>query len=191
MKNIVILGSGAGSNAENIVHYFKDHPSIRVASFVANKAEAGMVARAEKLGIPCKVFGRDAFYDTHSVVDFLQGIETDLVVLAGFLWLIPQELIKAFPNRIVNIHPALLPKFGGKGMYGSKVHQAVIEAGEEESGISIHLVNAHFDEGEILRQEKIKLDSAETAGSLEGRIRVLEHRFYPIVIEQLLARSSG
>ncbi len=187
MKNIVILGSGSGSNAENIALYFKNHPTIQVAAFVSNRADAGIVKRAAQLGLPCRVFEREAFYNGHSVVDYLQSLHTDLVVLAGFLWLVPEDLIAAFPKRIINVHPALLPDFGGKGMYGAKVHQSVIAAGVSDSGITFHYVNAHFDEGEIIRQEKIALHPGETAESLEGRIRDLEHAHFPKLIESLLS----
>ena len=187
MKNIVILGSGAGSNAENIALYFKNHPTIRVAAFVCNRADAGIVKRAAKLGLPYRVFDRATFYDGHSVVDYLQSLHTDLVVLAGFLWLVPEDLIAAFPKRIINVHPALLPDFGGKGMYGAKLHQAVIAVGASESGITFHYVNAHFDEGEIIRQDKIALHATETPASLEARIRELEHLHFPKVIESLLS----
>ena len=141
MKNIAIFASGSGSNAENLIRYFSAHPQGTVRLVLSNKAEAGAIERATRLGVESMVFDRDTFYNSEQVLARLRQERIDFVVLAGFLWLVPDYLIAAYPDRIVNIHPALLPKYGGKGMYGDRVHQAVVEAGEKESGITIHRVN--------------------------------------------------
>jgi len=181
-KNLAIFASGSGTNAENIANYFKNSAEVAVTLILSNRKEAGVLERAGKLGIPSHVFSRPDFYETDAVLDVLKAHHTDWVVLAGFLWLIPANLIKAYPNRIINIHPALLPKYGGKGMYGDRVHQAVIDAGEKNSGITIHLVNEKYDEGKILFQTSCEIADGETPQSLAGKIHQLEYAHFPQVI---------
>ena len=146
-KRIAIFASGSGSNAQKIMEHFKKHNEAEVAIVLTNNPEAYVLQRADNFEIPTHIFDKYEFYKTESVVSLLKSLEIDIIVLAGFLWLVPQNLLKAFPNKIINIHPALLPKYGGKGMYGDYVHKAVLENKEEESGITIHFVNEHFDEG--------------------------------------------
>jgi len=148
-KNIAIFASGSGTNAEQIILHFKGSSVGRVKLLLSNKPDAYALVRAENLSIPTLVFSRDEFYDSDKIIDILRKRQIDLIVLAGFLWLVPANLIKAFPDSIINIHPALLPKYGGKGMYGMRVHQAVIDSGDAQSGISIHYVNEKYDEGKI------------------------------------------
>ena len=183
--NVVIFASGSGTNAENIANYFGNHPKIRICEILSNKKEAFVLQRAQKLGISAKTFTREQFkQDT-----FLQTMEqVDYIILAGFLWLIPEYLIQHFPDRIINIHPSLLPKFGGKGMFGSHVHEAVIEAGEKESGITIHLVNEEYDKGRVLFQAKCDVDSGETPDTLAAKIHALEYNHFPRVIEDYILR---
>ena len=154
MKRIAIFASGSGTNAQRIIEHFKDNAEIEVSIVLTNNSKAFVLERAAKLKVPSYVFDRNLFYESNQVHDILKEIGIDFIVLAGFLWLIPANILQSWPGRIVNIHPALLPKFGGKGMYGDKVHQAVIKAGEKETGISIHYVNEKYDEGEIIFQEK-------------------------------------
>jgi phosphoribosylglycinamide formyltransferase 1 len=186
MKKIIVLASGSGSNAENIIKHFNDSANAKVTHLLSNNPEAYALKRAESLGVNTMVFSRDAFYNTGEVLTFLSGSQPDLIVLAGFLWLVPQDIVKAFPNRIVNIHPALLPKYGGKGMYGDKVHDAVLQNGEKESGITIHYVNEHYDEGNTLFQANCSVEPGESRTSLVQKIHALEHAYFPKVIEQLL-----
>ncbi len=186
MKNIAIFASGEGTNAQQIIDYFKDNKSIRIALVVSNKITANVLNRAKASGIPTLVINKVDFYINNKTVEDLQKFNIDLIVLAGFLWMIPESLIKAFPGKIINIHPALLPKFGGKGMYGINVHKAVIEAKEKESGISIHYVNDKYDEGEIISQHGCEVSENETPESLALKIQQLEHTNYPKVIENLI-----
>lgn len=183
--SIVILASGSGTNAENIANYFASNDYIQVSQILSNKKDAFVLERAKKLGIPSSTFSKTDFQNA----TFLDRIpEADYIILAGFLWLIPEYLIKAFPNKIINIHPALLPKYGGKGMYGSHVHKAVIEAKEKESGITIHLVNEEYDKGEILFQVKCNIDESDTPDSLAKKIHGLEHEHFPRVIEKYIKK---
>jgi phosphoribosylglycinamide formyltransferase-1 len=184
-KHIAIFASGSGSNAENISRFFVGHPTIEVSLFLTNKPDAFVIERAKKLGIPCHIFNREEFYNTDDVIRQLHKYNIDLVVLAGFLWLIPANLIRNFPKAIVNIHPALLPKYGGKGMYGSHVHEAVIANNESESGITIHFVNEEYDAGDIIFQAKCPLSVNETPESLAGKVHELEYRWFPEVIERV------
>jgi phosphoribosylglycinamide formyltransferase 1 len=181
-KNLAIFASGSGTNAENIVNHFKGSSDVAVKLILSNKRDAGVLERAKKLGIPFHVFSRPDFCENNNVLEVLKAHSVDWVVLAGFLWLIPGNLIKAFPNKIINIHPALLPKFGGKGMYGDRVHQAVIQAGEKNSGITIHLVNEKYDEGKILFQASCGIEKDETPQSLAAKIHQLEYTYFPQVI---------
>ena len=187
-KRIAIFASGSGTNAEKIMSYFKDHETVEVALVLSNKPDAYVLERAGKFGVPVHVFDREKFYNSAEILDLLVDRRISLVVLAGFLWLVPPELIRAFPDRMVNIHPALLPKYGGKGMYGRHVHETVIHNREKESGISIHLVNEVYDDGKIIRQEKCEVKPDDTPESLAQRIHQLEYKYYPMVIEELLQR---
>ncbi|MDZ7742530.1 MAG: phosphoribosylglycinamide formyltransferase [Bacteroidota bacterium] len=186
MKKIAILASGSGTNAENIARFFRKEKTAIVALILSNNKDAYVLRRAEKLEIPYITFNREDFYSSDRVLNILQDHRIDLIVLAGFLWLIPRNILKAFPKRIVNIHPALLPGYGGKGMYGDSVHKAVIENGEKESGISIHYVNEKYDEGEIIFQARCPLSEQDTAESLAGRIHELEYKHFPEVINRLV-----
>jgi phosphoribosylglycinamide formyltransferase 1 len=190
MKNIAIFASGSGSNAENIIRYFKGHSSIRVSLVVSNKPEAGVVQKAKDLSVPVSFVQERPFFESSDFVKNLGELNIDLIVLAGFLWKIPDLVLKAYHNRIINIHPSLLPKFGGKGMYGRRVHQAVLDAKEKEAGVTIHYVNEHYDEGEIIFQEKIAIHENETCESLALRIHELEHTHYPRVIEEILNKQK-
>lgn len=186
--NLAIFASGSGTNAENIVKYFEDHDRIQVKEFLSNKKEAFIHQRANKLDIPSWTFSKEQFHDP-SFIKRLEDI--DYIILAGFLWLIPKFLIQSYKNRIINIHPALLPKFGGKGMYGDRVHKAVLEAGEKKSGITIHLVNEEYDKGEILFQTECEVAKEETPDSLAEKIHLLEYEHFPQVIEEyILSRSK-
>jgi phosphoribosylglycinamide formyltransferase-1 len=185
-KKIAIFASGSGTNAEQIILHFKESKVGRVKLLLSNKRDAYALVRAKKYGVSTHVFSRDEFYNTDNIVRLLQEEEIDLVVLAGFLWLVPVNLIKAFPDRMVNIHPALLPKYGGKGMYGMYVHQAVIDSGDTESGISIHLVNEKYDEGKIVFQARCEVAKEDTPESLAQKIHKLEYEYFPKVIEELI-----
>lgn len=187
-NKIAIFASGSGSNAENISRFFAQHPSIEVSLFLTNKPDAAVIGRAKNLGIPCHIFNREEFYDTNTIPELLKAKSIDLIVLAGFLWLIPSNLIQNFPNRIINIHPALLPKYGGKGMYGSKVHQQVIENKEKESGITIHFVNEKYDDGNIIFQATCSISGDDNADSLAEKVHALEYKHFPQVIESVIIK---
>ncbi len=188
MKNITIFASGNGTNAERIVKYFMDNSKVDVVLILSNKPDAGVLMRAEKLGIETVVFNRNTFYNTNDVVEILENNNTDLIVLAGFLWLVPDNILNNYRDRILNIHPALLPKYGGKGMFGHHVHEAVIGAGEKMSGITIHYVNEKYDDGQIVFQKKLDVLPDDTPDSLASRIHKIEYEFYPKVIEEVIAR---
>lgn len=181
---LAVFISGSGSNAEEIFSYFQIHPSIKVALVLSNNPDAYGLERAKKFSIPSKVFSRAQFRESEEVLHWLKEKEVTHLVLAGFLWLMPQNLIKAFPHRIINIHPALLPKFGGKGMYGIKVHEAVKNSGDAQTGITVHEVNEIYDEGKILFQATCMVDKADTPQQIAKKVQQLEHGFYPRVIEQ-------
>jgi phosphoribosylglycinamide formyltransferase 1 len=183
---IAIFASGSGSNAENIALYFKGNQQAEVSLILSNRADAFVLERARKLGIPSMVFRRSEFYETEKVLEVLREYRIDLLVLAGFLWLVPDYLLKAYPWRIVNIHPALLPKYGGKGMYGEKVHQAVRESGDKVSGITIHYVNEHYDEGQIIFQATCDVTPADTPETIAQKVHKLEYEHYPKEIEKLI-----
>ena len=185
-KRIAIFASGSGSNAQKILEYFKDNSIAEVSIILSNNPDAYVLQRADNFETPTHVFDRDEFYKTDDVVALLKDLQIDLIVLAGFLWLIPSNLLNAFTNRIINIHPALLPSFGGKGMYGDRVHQAVLAAKEEESGITIHYVNEKFDEGEIIHQSKYKIDPNDTVELIRFKGQQLEHQYYPKTIENII-----
>lgn len=186
MKRIAVFASGSGTNMRNIADFFYNHPDVEVSLLVCNKQGAGVLKHAQHFQIPVIMVDRTRFYESDDLLHELQGRNINLIVLAGFLWLIPERIINAFPNRIINIHPALLPGFGGKGMYGEKVHRAVIDAKASYSGITVHYVNAHYDEGAIIFQKKVKVDPHDTPASLAEKIHGLEYKHYPDVIERLL-----
>jgi phosphoribosylglycinamide formyltransferase-1 len=188
MHRLAIFASGSGSNAQNIADYFKGSHEINVSLILANRPDAYVLERAKNLGIPYKLFNRTDFYETEIVLDLLKEYQIDYIILAGFLWLVPGYLLKAYPDRILNIHPALLPKFGGKGMYGEKVHQAVIEAGEKRTGISIHIVNEHYDSGQIVFQDSFEILPGDTPESIAKKVHELEYRHFPRVIEEVVRR---
>jgi len=188
MNNIAIFASGSGTNAENLIKFFRTSSYGKVRLVLSNRANAGVLNRAQLLEVETFVFTREQFYQTEDVLGILMERDIDFIVLAGFLWLVPDYLLKPFENRVVNIHPALLPKFGGKGMYGSHVHRAVIEAGEPESGISIHYVNQKYDEGDIIFQARCAVDRDDTPDSLAEKVHELEYEYFPEVVEELLKK---
>ena len=188
MKNIAIFASGSGTNAENIIQYFRDNPEIQVKLLLSNKKDAFALERATRHNVETMVFSRDEFYNSDRVLNKLKEKDIDFIVLAGFLWLIPENIIEAYPDKIINIHPALLPKYGGKGMYGSRVHQAVIDAGDNESGITIHYVNPRYDEGQIIYQARCEVTPEDDAESLARKVHQLEYKYFPKVIENLLIK---
>lgn len=183
-KSIALFASGNGSNAVNLIHFFQNHPQIEVKTLVCNRADAPVVEKATALGIEVLVFSNEEFESGLTVLQELDYRAIDWIVLAGFLRKIPINIIHGYQNRIINIHPSLLPKYGGKGMYGKFVHEAVIGAKELKSGISIHLVNEEFDQGEILAQFETELSSDDTFESLAEKIQQLEHKHFPIIVEQ-------
>jgi len=185
-KNIAIFASGGGSNARSIIAHFKDSAIADVALVVSNKPDAGVLKIAAENGIPTVVIQRKPFYETDELLEVLHAHHIDFIALAGFLWLVPQYLVAAYPKKIVNIHPALLPAYGGKGMYGIHVHTAVKAAGETESGMTIHYVNDHYDEGDIVFQAKVSLEKTDTPEDIARKVLTLEHRHFPQVIETLL-----
>lgn len=186
--NIAVFASGAGSNAQKIINYFKNHLQISVSLIVCNKSKAGVLEIAEKEAIPTLIIEKNSFENTGNMHE-LHQFDIDFIVLAGFLWKIPPILIRNYPEKIVNIHPALLPAYGGKGMYGKAVHKAVIEAKERESGITIHFVDEIYDNGKIIFQAKCSVDEQETPETLAEKIHVLEHSFYPKEIEKILEQK--
>lgn len=187
MTNIAIFASGSGTNAEAIMEHFAASTTARVALLLSNRADAFALKRAERFGVPTAVFSREEFRDPEgAVARLLKEHHIEFIVLAGFLWLVPDYLTTRYAGRIVNIHPALLPKFGGKGMYGHYVHEAVLAAGETRSGITIHLVNERYDSGDILFQATVPVSPDDTPDSLAEKIHTLEHRHFPTVIEQTI-----
>ena len=190
-KRIAIFASGSGSNAQKIMEHFKRNADAEVVLILTNNPQAYVLQRADNFEIPSHIFTRQEFYDTDDVIRMLKNLQVDLIVLAGFLWLVPPALLNAFPNKIINLHPALLPKYGGKGMYGDNVHKAILEAGEEESGITIHFANAEFDEGEIIHQSRFRIDPTDTLEMVKFKGQQLEHQHFPRVIESLLKKMKS
>ena len=186
MTRIAIFASGAGSNAEKIIEYFKNHQTIGVALVVTNNSKAGVVAIAERNKIPVLLIEKEQFFRGTAYLPELETFKINFIVLAGFLWKIPNPLITAFPFSIVNIHPALLPSYGGKGMYGINVHTAVMESGDKESGITIHFVDEHYDNGDIIFQDRCDISPSDTPQSLAQKVHDLEYEHYPRVIEQII-----
>jgi phosphoribosylglycinamide formyltransferase-1 len=192
-ERIAIFASGSGSNAVQIIRYFRDHPTIRVELVVSNRPAAPVLEKARQLGVDTLLVTRPSFYETETLLDELKARQITFLVLAGFLWLVPPYLVRAYPRRIVNIHPALLPRYGGKGMYGIHVHRAVQAAGDRVSGMTIHYVNEQYDEGNIIFQADCPLDPADTPEEIAAKVLRLEHAHYAPVIENLLThrRESG
>ena len=188
MKHIAIFASGTGSNATKIVEYFADNKNIRVSLIVSNKAEAGVLKMAKANDIPTHIISRTDFYKTEDILKRFKAYHVDFVVLAGFLWLIPSYLVESFPHRIVNIHPALLPAYGGKGMYGMNVHRAVQAAGERESGMTIHYVNIKYDEGDIIFQAKTNLLATDTPEDIQKKVLKLEHKHYAELVDEIVTK---
>ncbi|MDH5397232.1 MAG: phosphoribosylglycinamide formyltransferase [Cyclobacteriaceae bacterium] len=188
MKNIAVFASGSGSNAEQIAKYFEGHPEMRIVAILTNNPKAGVIERAKNFNLPYKVFSKAGFYQGDEVLNYLIEKKTDCVVLAGFLWLMPHNLLKKFPC-MVNIHPALLPKYGGKGMYGIHVHTAVYKNKETKSGITIHMVNENYDEGNTIFQKECDLDPNEQPEDIAKKVLKLEHYYYPRVIEDLIRNA--
>lgn len=187
---LAIFASGSGTNAERFFFYFKNSSQIEIVLLLSNNAKALVLERAKKAGVPSKVFDKQQLNEGE-VLSWLHGSGVTHIVLAGFLWLIPDNLIRAYPNKIINIHPALLPKYGGRGMYGSKVHQAVKAAGETETGITIHLVNQHYDEGAILFQAKTEIGQKDTPDEIANKVHQLEYKHYPVVTEQWILKEAN
>ncbi len=188
-KNIVIFASGSGSNAQRLLEHFEHHPQIRVAALFSNNPKAYALKRAETYHVPALLFSRDEFYNSDKVLEQVRSFNPDLIVLAGFLWLVPQNLLQAFPNKIINIHPALLPKYGGKGMHGLNVHSAVVQSGDAQSGITIHRVNEEYDKGEFILQEYCPVHPNDTPEELAARVLALEHKHLPEVVETILLQK--
>jgi len=186
MKRIAIFASGSGSNAENITAYFKEDSNVEIALIVSSSAKAGVLARAIRLKIPALTITKDMINSSDDLVSILVSMKIDLIVLAGFLWLVPESLIAAFPNKVINIHPALLPKYGGKGMFGDNIHKAVKAKSEKETGITIHYVNERYDEGLVIRQVRCSILPTDTVEDIANKIHELEFEHFPLVIKELL-----
>jgi phosphoribosylglycinamide formyltransferase-1 len=186
MKHIAIFASGSGTNAENIAKYFNNHPTIRIELILSNRTDAFVLTRAKKMGLKTFVFTSDDLKNPDKVLQTLFNSKIDLIILAGFLVKVPKIIIDHFPEKIINLHPALLPDFGGKGMYGMHVHKTVIDAGKHESGITIHYVDEIYDNGKIIFQAKCEVNQKDTPESLAAKIHQLEYKYFPVVIEKLL-----
>ena len=189
-KKIAIFASGSGSNTQSIIEYFQQKENIEIALIMCNKSNAFVVQRAQKLGVKCIVFNSETFKNNLGFLDILSKYEVNWIVLAGFLLKIPEYIIEDFQDKIINIHPALLPKYGGKGMYGMNVHRSVIENNETESGISIHYVNKNYDEGKMIFQASCAINAGDSPEDLANKIRLLEHQYYPKVIEETIKNST-
>ncbi len=189
MKRIAILASGSGTNAENLINYFKNSESISVALVLSNKKEAKVLERASRLGIPNRSFDKNDFIATDEVLNLLKE-SSDYIILAGFLLKIPAKIIDAFPNKIINIHPALLPKYGGKGMYGMHVHNTVVENREKQTGITIHYVNENYDEGAIIFQKSFDVLESDSPEDVAEKIHHLEYKYFPKVIEKVILENG-
>ncbi len=190
MTRLAIFASGSGTNAENIITYFQDKPWISVSCVCTNRPDAFVIERARKHQIPVLVFNREDFYQTGKVLNYLEQKRISWIILAGFLWLVPENLVEKYLSRTINIHPALLPRFGGKGMYGDRVHQAVIDSRETQSGITIHYVNPEYDQGSIIFQATCPVNPTDTPETLAARIHELEYQHYPRIIEQEIKKGT-
>lgn len=189
MKHIAVFASGTGSNARRILEYFEGHPTVRVSLLLSGRPEAPALAVARSFGVDAEVLDKGRFSTEEILLPLLGSHSVDFIVLAGFMWKIPGFLVQKYQGRMVNIHPALLPKFGGKGMYGKHVHEAVIAAGETESGMTVHWVNEYYDEGAIVLQAHCAVFPGDTPDDLAKRVQTLEHRFYPVIIEYLVTNA--
>lgn len=185
MKKVLLFASGAGSNVENIIQYFSKHEEVAIVGVFTNNPVAKVLDKAEKYAIPTLIFNKQELNEGF-VLDKIKELEPDLIVLAGFLWKFPEHIIAQYPNKIINIHPALLPKYGGKGMYGMNVHNAILENKEKETGITIHYVNEQYDEGEFIFQQKVTIEDCASADEIAAKIHALEHEHFPQIIEKLL-----
>ncbi|TCK67941.1 formyltetrahydrofolate-dependent phosphoribosylglycinamide formyltransferase [Winogradskyella wandonensis] len=190
MKRIVIFASGSGSNAENLIKFFQNSDSASVIQVLTNNPRAKVLERAKRLGVSAFSFNKIAFTETNDVLSLLKSNKPDLIVLAGFLWKFPEPILDHFPDKVINVHPALLPKFGGKGMYGMHVHKAVVENNETETGITIHYVNEHYDEGAIIFQAKCEVLETDTAEDVAKKIHELEMEHFPKVVAKLLGTEA-
>jgi phosphoribosylglycinamide formyltransferase-1 len=188
MRNIAIFASGSGTNTENIIKYFSNKNSAKVTLVLSNKRDAYVLKRAETLNVKQIFFERDDFYVSAKIRDYLLLNKIDFIVLAGFLWLIPENILESYEGKIVNIHPALLPAYGGKGMYGEKVHSAVLANHDSESGITIHYVNQSYDKGNIVFQARCRVEPGDTPDTLASRVHALEYEYYPKIIEELIIK---
>jgi len=188
MKRIAIFASGSGSNAENIITYFQNNKKAEVVLVLSNNPNALVLERAKKLGVQSLVFNKHQLNDSNWAIENLKDL--DLIVLAGFLWKFPEHLLENYENKVVNVHPALLPKYGGKGMYGMYVHEAVVENRETESGITIHYVNEHYDEGAIIFQAKCTITAKDTPSDVAAKIHELEMRYFPEIVQQILSKNG-
>jgi phosphoribosylglycinamide formyltransferase-1 len=186
MKSLVLFASGSGSNVENIIDFYQNNKEVSIKLVLTNKRASKVIDRCNRLQISCLYFNKTAFNREETVLNIVKNIQPDLIVLAGFLWKIPENFIRSFPNKIVNIHPALLPKFGGKGMYGMHVHQAVYDQKETETGITIHYVNENYDEGATIFQAKTNITPEDTPTTIAEKIHQLEYQHFPRIIDQLL-----
>lgn len=188
-KNIAIFASGSGTNAENIIRYFKENDLIGVSLVLSNRSDAYVLERANRLQVSSEVFLKDDWISGERILARLRECQIDLIVLAGFLLRVPEPLLHAYPNKIINIHPALLPKYGGKGMYGDRVHEAVVAAGEKESGITIHYINEHYDEGDVIFQVKCDVLPEDDYQDVAKKVHSLEYEHYPSVIEKVALKE--
>ncbi|WMJ71698.1 phosphoribosylglycinamide formyltransferase [Cytophagaceae bacterium ABcell3] len=187
--NIAVFCSGSGSNAQKIFEYFRDRKDVNIVATMCNKKDAYALERAKKFNIPTRVFNKEEFAHSDVIVNELKALKTDWVILAGFLWLIPDRLLEAFPGKIINIHPALLPAYGGKGMYGMYVHQAVLDAKEKQTGITVHYINENYDEGEIIFQAACDIGDCYSPEMVAKKVQSLEHQHYPRIIDELITQS--
>tara|TARA_B110000211_G_C14084697_1_gene556151 strand:+ start:1934 stop:2503 length:570 start_codon:yes stop_codon:yes gene_type:complete len=189
MKKLAIFASGGGSNAQKIHEFFQNDDNIEIKIVVVNNEKAGIIEKAKSWNVPILHINRNSFYESNEVVNQLIDQEIDLVILAGFLWLIPESLLKAFPNKILNIHPALLPNYGGKGMYGMNVHKAIFEAKEKESGITIHTIDGEYDRGDFIYQEAVNIENCNTPQEIADSVLKLEHKNFAKVIKTYLSNG--
>lgn len=189
-RNIAIFASGSGTNAENIIRYFAEKGSVKVSLVLSNKSDAYVLERARRLGVPCGIFPKGDWTEGSKILATLKEHQVEFIVLAGFLLKVPDSILHAYPSKIINIHPALLPKFGGKGMYGERVHEAVVAAGEKESGITIHYINEHYDEGDTIFQATCPVLPQDNPGEVAKKVHALEYKYFPLIIEKVVTDSK-
>lgn len=190
MKRIVIFASGSGSNAENLIKFFQNREDTSVVQVLTNNPQAKVLERCKNLEVSALSFNKIAFTKTNDILNILKASKPDLIILAGFLWKFPEFILKAFPNKVINVHPALLPKYGGKGMYGMHVHEAIVANKETETGITIHYVNEHYDEGAIIFQAKCEVTSSDSATDVAEKIHELEMEYFPKIVNKLLSEEK-